>query len=120
MTSGNVSSLGIAAPTRLMSLRRLPHFSPCRAMLAIVAKSLGAAGHSSEAVAGFLTRCLFSPQLDGRYTKDQRRALEHELRVEDGVIRLPRRAEFEFLRRFGDVAASADAVWPPIKRLTRE
>ncbi len=28
--------------------------------LAIVAKSLEAAGHSSEAVAGFLTRCLFS------------------------------------------------------------
>ena len=59
----------------------------------------------------------FAPVLDGRYTQDQRRALLHELRVEDGVIRLPRRAEFEFLRRFGEVAASADAVWPPIKLL---
>ena len=56
----------------------------------------------------------FAPVLDGRYTQDQRRALLHELRIEDGVVRLPRRAEFEFLRRFGEVATSADAVWPPI------
>ena len=62
----------------------------------------------------------FAPVLDGRYTQDQRRALLHELRVEDGLIRLPRRAEFEFLRRFGEVAASADAVWPPIKLLEKK
>ncbi len=55
------------------------------------------------------------PALDGPI-----RALLHELQVEDGVIRLPRRAEFEFLRRFGEVAASADAVWPPIKQLERK
>ena len=62
----------------------------------------------------------FTPVLDGRYTPDQRRALLHELQVEDGVIHLPWRAEFEFLRRFGEVAASADAVWPPIKQLERK
>ena len=62
----------------------------------------------------------FTPVMDGRYTPDQRRALLHELQVEDGVIRLPRRAEFEFLRRFGEVAASADAVWPPVKQLARK
>ena len=32
----------------------------CPLNLAVVAKSLERAGHSSEAVAGFLTRCLFS------------------------------------------------------------
>ena len=55
-----------------------------------------------------------------RVGQDQRRALQHELQVEDGVIRLPRRAEFEFRRRFGEVAASADAVWPPIEQLERK
>ena len=44
---------------------------------------------------------MFAPVLDGRYTQDRCRALLHELQVEDGVIRLLRRAEFEFLRRFG-------------------
>ena len=73
---------------------------------------------TSAAASGAMLK--FAPVLDGRYTQDQRRALQHELQLEDGVIRLPRRAKFEFLRRFGEVAASVDAVWPPIKQLERK
>lgn len=57
--------------------------------------------------------------LDDRYTKDQRQAFEHELGISDDVIHLPLRSEFEFMRRFGDVPASSDAVWPPVTRLKR-
>lgn len=58
--------------------------------------------------------------LDGRYTPDQRRALEHELGICDEHLSLPARTAFEYGRRFSVVSASADAVWPPIKAMSEK
>lgn len=58
--------------------------------------------------------------LDGRLTPDQRASLEHELKIRDGRIQLPRRTVFEYRRRFSAAATSADALWPPIKSLTTD
>lgn len=53
--------------------------------------------------------------LDGRFSQEQRDAMEYELGIKKGQIELPRRSLFEFGRRFGHTEVSPDAVWPPIK-----
>lgn len=53
-------------------------------------------------------------RLNPAYTKDQQAILRHELNIQDGYIEIASRSEFEFRRRFSDLAPSEKAVWPPL------
>lgn len=55
-------------------------------------------------------------QLNPRLTEDQRRALAHELRIENGRVALPKRGEFEYFRRYADEPVNEGVVWPPLSR----
>jgi hypothetical protein len=53
-------------------------------------------------------------------TPDQQAAVRHELMVQNNQITVARRSVFELLRRFSDLPARADAIWPLIYRLDEE
>ncbi len=53
-------------------------------------------------------------------TPDQRAAIRHELMIQHNQITIARRSMFELLRRFSDLPARADAVWPLIYPLAEE
>jgi hypothetical protein len=52
--------------------------------------------------------------LNEALSEAQQAVLSHELKVVDGKVRLPKRGIFEFLRRFSDQPANANAIWPPL------
>jgi len=53
-------------------------------------------------------------RLNEALSEAQQAVLSHELKVVDGKVRLPKRGIFEFLRRFSDQPANANAIWPPL------
>jgi hypothetical protein len=53
-------------------------------------------------------------RLNPELSKEQATVLRHELGIQDGKVKLPKRGIFEFLRRFSDQTANANAVWPPL------
>lgn len=48
-------------------------------------------------------------------TLDQQKAIENELLIKNGHRTIPARVRFEFLRRFAEIPASPDAVWPLVE-----
>ncbi len=46
----------------------------------------------------------------------QKEAVEREIGIERGVVRVPSRARFEFERRFMNTPPSPGALWPPITK----
>lgn len=61
-------------------------------------------------------RVSFPVRLNPRLTEDQRRVLTHELRIENGLVILPKRGEFEYFRRYADEPVNEGIVWPPLSR----
>ncbi len=53
-------------------------------------------------------------RLNSELGDEQVTVLSHELGIQDGKVKLPKRGIFEFLRRFSDQPANANAVWPPL------
>lgn len=53
-------------------------------------------------------------------TPDQQAAIRHELMIQNNQITIARRSVFEMLRRFADLPARTDAVWPPIYPVDQE
>jgi len=55
-------------------------------------------------------------QLHPDFTEEQRSVLEHELSICNEHRIMPPSEEFEFLRRYSEIEASREAVWPVIVR----
>jgi hypothetical protein len=53
-------------------------------------------------------------KLNPKLSAEQADVLQHELRVENGKVKLPKRGIFEFLRRYSDQGVNSNAVWPPL------
>ena len=44
----------------------------------------------------------------------QKKVLERELKIKNGIVEIPSRSLFEFRRRFMDAPSTPDAIWPPL------
>ncbi len=53
-------------------------------------------------------------KLDDRFSNTQKEILQQELKINEGIIRIAKRSEHEFKRRFTSTPASENAVWPPL------
>lgn len=51
-------------------------------------------------------------ELNQGFTPDQQETLEHELRIQNNHITLPKGQLFEYLRRFSEIPTTDSAVWP--------
>lgn len=54
---------------------------------------------------------------DRRLTEDQKTALSNEFNLQQGRIRLPQRARWEFERQMGHADPHEHVIWPPIEHL---
>ena len=48
------------------------------------------------------------------YNDAQKKVLERELKIKNGIVEIPARSIFEFRRRFMDAPSTPDAIWPPL------
>ena len=61
----------------------------------------------------------FKVSLNSGLTNDQKMAIESELMIAEEIKWLPVSEEFEFLRRYGEINVTENAVWPLVKRTER-
>lgn len=59
-------------------------------------------------------------RLNHQLTNIQRKAMENELKIKNGVLRMQESHCFQFLRRYGDIEVSEGSVWPIIDRMDKE
>lgn len=53
-------------------------------------------------------------EIEPRFSPLQSEVLSRELCIADGTVKIASRSEFEFCRRFTDMPANPDAIWPPL------